>query len=136
VETARSDELLRTFQKNLPATSDEIVKAENELGLKLPEQYREFLLWANGGEGFIGPNFYAMLWQVGDLCRFNLEYEVERNSPGLILFGSNGGGEGFAFDLRGQLSQIVSVPFIGMALKEILPLAKTFDEFLEHLGRG
>ena len=109
----RSDELLRSFRKNVPATSDEIVRAEDELGLKLPEDYRQFLLCANGGEGFIGPNSYAMLWQVGDLYRFNQEYQAQQHAPGLLLIGSNGGGEGFALDFRGKSSCIVSVPFIG-----------------------
>lgn len=30
---------------------------------------------------------------------------------------------------------IVSVPFIGMSLDEIIPMAATFDALLEHLGR-
>jgi SMI1 / KNR4 family (SUKH-1) len=134
VDTARSTELLRAFHKNPPATADEIEIAEHELGLKMPEGYRQFLIFANGGEGFIGPNSYLMLWQIGELFRSNREYEVHEYAPGLILFGSNGGGEGFAIDVREASSPVVSVPFIGMSLEEIIPLAATFDGFLEHLG--
>ena len=80
------------------------------------------------------PKSYAMLWKVGELYRFNREYEVQKYAPGLLLFGSTGGGEGIAFDMREPSKLVVSVPFIGMDLKEIIPLAATFDGFLEYLG--
>jgi SMI1 / KNR4 family (SUKH-1) len=134
VETTRSTELLRAFHKNPPATADEIEIAEHKLALKLPEDYRQFLIFANGGEGFIGPNSYLMLWQIGELFRSNREYEVYEYAPGLLLFGSNGGGEGFAFDMRGIAKAVVAVPFIGMSLEDVKPLAATFEGFLEHLA--
>jgi len=52
----------------------------------------------------------------------------------LTLFGSNGAGEGFAFDMREPSKPVVSVPFIGIDLKEITPIATTFDGFLVNLG--
>jgi hypothetical protein len=130
----RSIELLRAFQKNPPATIEEIESTESAMHLKLSDGHRKFLLSANGGEGFIGPHCYAMLWGVKDLQRFNQEYEVRHYAPGLLLLGSNGGGEGFAFDMRSSSKPVVSVPFIGMALDEIVLVATTFDGFLEYLG--
>jgi hypothetical protein len=41
-----------------------------------------------------------MIWKIGELLRFNREYEVQVYAPGLLLFGSSGGGEAFAFSLR------------------------------------
>ena len=77
-----------------------------------------------------------MLWKIDELLRFNREYEVPEYAPGLFLFGSNGGGEAFAFDLRAEgRNPVVSVPFIGMDVRDALPLAETFDGFLEHLAR-
>ena len=131
----RLKELLRRFQTTRPASSDEIEAFEHEAGITLPSEYREFLRFTDGGEGFIGPNSYAMLWRVDELLRFNKEYQADEYAPGLLLFGSSGGGEAFAFDLRPhRKQQIVSVPFIGMDLNEILPIAETFDGFLEHLA--
>jgi hypothetical protein len=132
---ARLRDLLRRFQMNAPATAAEIEAAEHAVGVPFPAAYRQFMRVANGGEGFVGPNSYAMLWKVGELDQFNREYQVHDCAPGLLLFGSNGGGEAFAFDMRDASHIIVSVPFIGMDLKEIIPLAATFDAFLEYVGR-
>jgi hypothetical protein len=128
-------DLLHRFQTTRPASSDEIGAFEHEAAITLPSEYREFLRFTDGGEGFIGPNSYAMLWKINDLLQFNKEYAVAEYAPGLLLFGSNGGGEAFAFDLRAEgRNPVVSVPFIGMDLRDALPLAETFDGFLEHLA--
>jgi hypothetical protein len=127
--------LLRQFQKNRPASPVSVDAFEHESSVRLPVEYREFLLLANGGKGFIGSDSYAMLWRVEELLRFNKEYQVDEYAPGLLLFGSSGGGEAFAFDVRKkEVQPVVSVPFVGMDLSEALPLADTFDGFLEHLG--
>ena len=129
-------ELFQRFQTTRTAGSDEIGAFEQEAAIALPSEYREFLRFTNGGEGFIGPNSYAMLWKINELLQFNKEYEVQKYAPGLLLFGSSGGGEAFAFDLRfGGNKPVVSVPFVGMDLSEALPIAETFDGFLEHLAQ-
>jgi hypothetical protein len=51
----------------------------------------------------------------------------------LLLFGSDGGGQAFAFDTRSAANPIVCVPFVGMELKEALPIASSFTGFLEEL---
>lgn len=113
----------------------ETVIAETEVKLQwpLPNDYKEFLRKANGGEGFIGEN-YLILWGVGELEQFNKEYQVLDYAPGLIMFGSDGGGEGFAFDARSNPSPIVQVPFIGMDLMYARPIATCFDAFLAKLA--
>lgn len=76
-----------------------------------------------------------MLWRVTELEQFNREYEVQEYAPGLLLFGSNGGGEAFAFDLRTPVRRVVSLPFVGMDLKIATLLGTSFDSFLEHLAK-
>ena len=49
------------------------------------------------------------------------------------VFGLDGGGEGFAFDLRVPERPVIAVPFIGMDLADATPVAETFDGFLEYL---
>jgi hypothetical protein len=94
------NQLLERFRRNAPAASANIEAFEREASVVLPSEYRQFLQVSDGGVGIIGPAGYAMLWRVNDLLRSNREYEVAEYAPGLLLFGSNGGGEGFAFDLR------------------------------------
>lgn len=100
----------------------------------LPVDYLRFLAMHNGGEGFLGTESYVNLWAAEELNLFNFEYEVAINAPGLFLFGSNGGGEAYAFDFRETSKPVVSVPFIGMDLRYARRIALTFESFLTALS--
>ena len=54
-------------------------------------------------------------------------------APGLFLFGTDGAGEAFAFDMRSNEQPIVCVPFIPLDLREAQVFAATFEGFLEVL---
>jgi hypothetical protein len=90
------DRLLARFQMNNGASRDAILATELMLNVALPIDYKQFLLKSNGGEGFIG-NKYLMLWRAEELESLNEGYEIAIYAPGLLIFGSNGGGEGYAF---------------------------------------
>ncbi|HEX4383954.1 MAG TPA: SMI1/KNR4 family protein [Myxococcales bacterium] len=115
------------------AGPEAIQAVESALGIDLPADYVDLIGTINGGEGLVG-NQYLMLWRIDDLLSFNKEYEVEQYAPGLLLFGSNGGGEAYAFDLRSDSQQVVNVPFIGMDLKHIIVVAQTFLSFIDGLS--
>lgn len=123
----------KDFNSNVPATAEEIAAAERSLGKSLPDDFREFLQVTNGGEGSIGEN-YVMLWTAAELGKYNVSYQVADYAPGLLLFGSDGGGESYAFDTRTSPLSVVMVPFVGMSLKYAKPVAPTFAAFLEKLG--
>ena len=57
--------------------------------------------------------------------------DVDKLAPGLLLFGSDGGGEAFAFDARRVPMRVVSVPFIGMALADAHELGSSFSAFIQ-----
>src|SRR6476660_710799 len=69
------------------------------LRVSLPRDYLAFLRQHNDGEGFIVDN-YIIFWKAEEPADFNREYEVEKYAPGILLFGSDGGGEGYGFDTR------------------------------------
>lgn len=121
------------FNGNTPASPEKVAAAERSLGLSLPADFREFLQVSNGGEGSIGEN-YVMLWSTEELGEYNGAYQVNEYAPGLLIFGSDGGGEGYAFDMRISPFSIVTVPFVGMSLKYANPVAETFVSFLKKLG--
>jgi len=85
----------------------------------------------NGGTGFVGKN-YLMAWRVEDLIQFNKELFVDVAAPELLLFGSDGGGESFAFDTRSSPPLIVAVPSI-VYLEDAIVIAPDFNSFLQHL---
>ncbi len=99
----------------------------------MPSDYLTFIRDHDGEEGFIGEN-YLVFWRVGELVTFNREYEVEKYASGLLLFASNGGGEGYGFDTRKGTLPIVRVPFIGMELRYALPIAASFADLLNQLA--
>src|SRR4051794_21095359 len=114
-------------QWNMPASDDAINAAVQLLGVQLPGDYLAFVRSHNGGEGFVRTN-YIIIWRVEDLAKFNREYEVEEYAPGVLLFGSNGGGEGYGFDTQDKDMPVVRVPFIGMERRYMAFVAPTFTE--------
>jgi hypothetical protein len=75
------------------------------------------------------------LWPAEEVVDYNQGYEVEMNIPGFFGFGSNGGGELFAFDTRqGKPWPVVMVPFIPMIADEAIVIADDFAEFVRAIG--
>jgi len=130
------DTLLVGFERREPATEAAVARAEEELGFKLPEAYVRFMLMMDGGEGPIGASSYLVLWPVEELAENNRQCGVEEWVPGLLLFGSDGGGEAYGFDTRNSQWQVVEVPSVGMSWEDAISMARTFREFLEKLYRG
>jgi hypothetical protein len=111
------DELLTNFSQTTPASEGSLRFLERTIGEPLPADYRAFLLRSNGGEGFIGKH-YLILWKVEELAKFNDGYQVGKYAPGFVMFGSTGGGDGFAFDTRSSPYRVMQVPFVGMSLDD------------------
>lgn len=104
---------------------------------ELPEDYLSLLRRSNGGGGPLGvePGWFQ-LWPAEEVLSLNRDYQVGKYVPGLLGFGSNGGGELLAFDTRrGPLWKIVMVPFVGMGEGEIVEVAEDFAKFLQATGR-
>ena len=126
-------DLLAKFNGNFPATVEDISAVEKKLKCQLPSDYVAFLKGQNGGKGFIGNDSYVMLWAVEELEPFNREYEVGSYCPELLLIGSNGGGEAYAFDKRSTAWPVVQVPFIGMDYSLCEVIGGSFSDFIETL---
>ena len=125
----------REFSANSPANRQAIDKFESDSHFKLPKDYEQFLERMNGGEGFVG-EAYLSLWRVEELLQRNKDYEVDEYTPGFFIFGSDGGGESFGFDLRSDLKEVVCIPFIGSGWEDAVRIASTFTEFLEVVSKS
>jgi hypothetical protein len=128
------DDLLREFERAPPAGEDAIEEAQDALVFRFPEEYAEFLRMSNGGEGFVGPERYLMLWPVEELPESNQDYEVDVMAPGLVLFGSSGGGTAYAFER--DTGAIVDLPITPLDGSRRRTLADGFVEFLSVLAAG
>jgi hypothetical protein len=130
---AEMNRLLDVPHRRSGSADDAIADSEKRLGVKLPAQYVEFLKLTNGYEGLVGKACYVMLWRVEELDSMNEAYEVQKYAPGLLIFGSDGGGEAYGFDTREPQWPIVQVPFIPMDWNEAQPTGSSFNAFLEQL---
>lgn len=126
------EDILADFIASPPALAGEVRAAEAGFGKPLPADYKAFLLRHDGGEGFVGKH-YLILWKASELLKFNEGYEVDTYAPGFVMFGSTGGGDGFAFDTRTSPYRVLQVPFIGMSLDDGFHVADSFNELLQRM---
>lgn len=121
---AKSLEWLRRLDGNAGLASAEAADVAGANGL--PQDYAEFLREHDGAEGFIGASyvrFYGRSGFVADNASPALDHLV-----GLVVFGTNGAGEAFAFDRSGQ---VVVIPWIG-SREDAIPQG-SFADFIQRL---
>ena len=136
MSTDMSD-LLGELKLRPGATDDEIATCARGLDVQLPADYVGFLKKANGATGFIRRDrAYVDFWSTDATIESNRGYEVATYAPGLLLFGSDGGGEGFGFDMRSSPWSVVVVPFVGMSWEDAVVNGTSFLDFLERLCAG
>src|SRR5438045_159769 len=116
-----------------PATEPEISGALKACSSALPQDYVEIMRQTNGGEGFVGESYFR-LYPIQKLAQLNQAYGVNEFAPGLIIFGSNSGGEAFAFDTRTTAMLVVQIPFIPMLFQYAEHYPGTFVDFLLSLA--
>ena len=117
-----------------PATDEAIAEFERASGLRLPEDYSAFLRTTNGGEGSIGES-WVRFWGVEELLEMNAAYDIPKYFPELFVFGTNGGGTAFAFDIRCAPWTVVEIDLISIDLQDSIAAGNTFTDFLDRLLR-
>ncbi len=128
----RLAECIDRFAKNPGAERSVIDRAVAELGITPPPDYLEVLEQMDGGEGFVGSR-YLRLYPVERLGELNRAFGVAEFAPGLIVFGSSGGGDAFAFDARTAATSIIQVPFIPLDLEWGICCGATLGDLVSHL---
>jgi hypothetical protein len=110
------------------AELQQISTIEKELGIVFPEDYKTFLKWSNGGEGYIGEN-YISLWKVENLIILNKEYQIQKYlSNSFLAIGTDGGGISYGFNVSNYT--VFKCPFGDLDINEISIVAKSFKDFL------
>jgi len=121
------EKLSRNFDTLSPATAYVIETTEQFFNVQLPADYKEFLQFTNGLEGETTDG-YLVLWSAEELIQLNQAYNVKEFVSNIILIGSDGAEEAFAFDSSNMT--IIKVPFIGMGYIENEKLSDSFEGFL------
>lgn len=96
----------------------------------LPTEYVRFVKLWDGAEGWVGDQYVA-LWPVARIIERNEALVVRHRAPGFLLFGTDGAGEAFGFDLQLESLGIARLPLVGLARDLALPVATTFGEWLQ-----
>ena len=121
------------FEKNLPIELVKIQEVAKAINLDLPSEYLEIFSFMNGGEGFIGDNF-CRLYPLDELVSLNESFSVKEFAPEIFIFGSNGGGEAFAFNIAESPYVIIKIPFIPMDLDFTNLIGQTVSEFFSSFS--
>lgn len=130
------NQFISNLKRSPGCSPDSIHTFETKFQISFPVDYKDFLSSSNGAEGFVGQAYLA-LWSVELMEEINQmdmnEEEKEEYEIGLILFGSNGGGEYYAFDTKQSPVSIVNFPCVGIDPDTIEIIGNTFYDFLQYL---
>lgn len=67
-------------------------------GIKLPDDYIDFMYKHNGGEGSVGKNSYMFFEKLEELTEYNEDYEISELLPNCFCFGGDAGGQLFCYN--------------------------------------
>jgi hypothetical protein len=80
-----------------------IAQIEKQLRVKFSDDYIQFILWSNGGEGYIG-NRYFCIWPIQQIEKINQIINIKQYLPNFLLIGGNTGSEGYALEFSSNLT--------------------------------
>ena len=86
---------------------------------------------SNGAEGSVGEKAYLAIYSVQEMREHNATSQTFE--PLLLFFGSNRGGEGYAFDLSRADKQIIAIEEIDLDRTYADDMGTSLLEFLERL---
>jgi len=109
------------------AAAEQIARLESEMDCKLPADVKALLREHDGGRGTLGSRKRPFeLWSIQRIADECEAQEVTRAVPGLVLFGSDGGSEGYGWldGKYGRVSVLAAGPHefesLGTSLVELL----------------
>ena len=132
-------ELFKDCDLSSPASEDSIRELEEEIGVHLPVSYVDLLKFSNGVERSVGEDAYIVFWPVEDVAQNNKDYKTEEFIPGLLLIGSDGGGEAIGIDLREKTESLGSyyqIPFITLDWGNASKLGETITELVRKWSKN
>jgi hypothetical protein len=116
-----------------PTSEALLVTAEALIRYELPRDLRDFLFRTGGGEGWIGEG-YVRIYSPQHLVQAHQGYRSHEFIPGLVLIGTDGGGEAFAIER--DSGRYVMTPFVGDEPAVRIDAGGSFEELLAFVARG
>lgn len=117
------------------ATDEGIAAAEEEMDCRLPPDVKSFLREHDGGEGTLGTRRRPIqLWSIERIGAECEAQEVTRAVPGLVLFGSDGGSEGYGFFPRLKQGKYGRISLLAAGAHEFEALGDSLEDLLRALA--
>ncbi len=119
------------------AAPERLDEVEKRVGVKLPNDLRAFLQKRDGGRGKVGArNRPLWLWSADEIEREADEQEVTRASPGLLLFGSDGGAEGYGYLPRLKSGRYGRISVMAAGAHEFESLGDSLEALLKAVAES
>ena len=105
--------------------------------LTLPRDVRAFLEKHDGARGTVGLRKRPLvLWSAEQVAREAEEQEVAQATPGLLLFGSDGGAEGYGYLPRLTRGKYGRISLMAAGAHEFESLGESFEELVRAIAEG
>lgn len=120
------------FEFNPPYTGEDIIEIN---GVKLPQDYIDFMKEHNGGEGDIGES-WLVLYPMEELQKYNDDSEISEYLPNHIIIGGDGGEELYGITPDGKYFNVPSMfeeEEVTILCDDIKDFADKVNEFWENL---
>lgn len=106
-------------------------------GVRLPENYIEFMKLHNGGEGDIGEDAgWLVLYPMEELREVNNDEYIRECLPEGIIIGSNGAEELYGIDIHGNYFNVPSLieeEYLTVICDDISDFAERLNEFWRNM---
>jgi hypothetical protein len=84
------------------------------------------------GELSIDPLWY-IIWEPEDIAEYNKDYQLAKDAPGFVAFGSTGGGELLVLNAEGA---VFTLPAIGMEPQYARKIAENIEDLRQYMERN
>lgn len=101
----------------------------------LPADLRALLARHDGGRGTVAKR-PLVLWSAEEIAREAESQEVSLATPGLLLFGTDGGAMGYGHLGRLRARRYGRIPLIAAGVHEFEGLADTFEGLIQAIADG
>jgi hypothetical protein len=122
----------------MPASEGQIAEIERHFGVRLPDDYRRFLLTHQSiGEAFPPANSYLSLYATDEVIPVNDAGDIQKRFPGAIVIGGDGSREMLTYDFRHGQARLVLLDITAGDWSDAIYQAPSLTEFLAQFpGRG
>ena len=121
---------LELLNKKNPANSEEINTVEKNLGIFLPQDYKDFLLYSNGITGSLSDDSFIQLWEIEKIPSRNEQIDYLADLSGLLVIGSDGGEMQYVLDLREGKKRYLMIDPLDLN-NGVFFAGNNFEEFIE-----